>query len=90
MTKISHSGGKDSKVILANTKYEAVGFYLWEEVTDIAAESLDKVEIMPNDHVVVILDDVMPYIRTLEQIWQENDDWISPKTIVNLPKRGKN
>lgn len=81
--KISHNGGKDAKVILANNRYEAVGFYLWEEVLSVVAESLDSVEILSPDFIVHQLtsDD-----RTLEQIWQEKDDWSSPQTIVNLLK----
>lgn len=83
--KISHSNGQDAKVILANNRYQAVGFYLWEEVLTVAAESLDRVEILPADYIVhpPTADN-----RTLEQIWQEQDDWLTfPKTIVNLPEK---
>lgn len=82
--KVSHDGGRDIKVILANTRYEAIGFYLEEEVVDIGSESLDKVDVLPSDHRVEISCVGVPIYQTLEQIHNENDDWIFPRTVVSL------
>lgn len=82
--KISHDGGYDIKVILANTKYEAIGFYLMEEVDYVGSESLDRVEVLPNDHEVKVSCIGFPIYKTLEEIHKEKDDWTTPQTITGL------
>ena len=76
--QVSHNNGRDAKIILASTKYEAIGFYLSEEAIHIEFNSLDKIQILPPNY------KVYGYNKTIEEIWKEKDDWISPKTIVTL------
>lgn len=81
---ISHSNGQDRKIISAKSRYEAVGFYLWEEVLNISGDALDRGEILPIDQMVVFTGEACPHSQTLEEIYADKDDWISPKLIVSL------
>lgn len=83
--RISHNGGQDCKVITASSRYAAIGFYLWEEVLNVCGDALDRVEILPYDHKVDMSTEAYPHSQTLEQIFNEKDDWTSPKFIVSLP-----
>jgi hypothetical protein len=80
--KISHSGGKVIKVILANTKYEAVGFYLMEEVDNIGTESLDKIEILPSNYKVEVSYAGFSVSTTLEEIYFGKEIGTTPQTVV--------
>lgn len=82
--QISHDGGQDMKVILATTKYEAIGFYLTEEVEYIGSESLDRVELLPPEHEIEVSCIGFPVNKTIEEIWKEKDDWSSPQTVTSL------
>lgn len=81
---ISHSNGQDGKIISAKSRYEAVGFYLWEEMPNISGDTLDRGKILPVDQKVVFTGEAYPLSQTLEEIYAEKDDWISPKMIVSL------
>lgn len=85
---VSHSVGQDSKIIVADTQYEAAGFYLTEEVTTIPAETLDRVQPLPGDHVVVVSTDYpcegVTVKRTLDELFHELDTFSSPVTVINL------
>ena len=82
--QISHSGGQDSKIISAKSRYEAFGYYLWEEVMNVSGDALDRGEILPVDQKVVFTAEAYPYSQTLEEIYTEKDDWTSPKLVVSL------
>lgn len=82
--QLSHSNGQDTKVILASTKYEAIGFYLFEEVESVACASLDRVKILPPEHVFTFSYGGFQVNKTVEELWKEKDDWIFPKTVLSL------
>lgn len=81
--KVSNKGF-DSKVIVASSDYEALGFYLMEIddqlgfVDDIDIEEVDaeeKVEISCIGY---------PIYKTLEQIYQESEFWEVPNIVVEV------
>ena len=82
--QLSHSNGQDTKVIVASTKYEAIGFYLLEEVEHIASASLDKVKTIPPEHKIQVSMNGSSISKTIEEMWKEKDDWITPKTVAVL------
>lgn len=81
--KVSNRGF-DSKVIVASSDYEALGFYLMEiddqlgfvddiDIEEVAAE--EKVEISCIGY---------PVYKTLEQIYQESEFWEVPNIVVEV------
>lgn len=81
--KVSNKGF-DSKVIVASSDYEALGFYLMEiddqlgfvddiDIEEVAAE--EKVEISCIGY---------PVYKTLEQIYQESEFWEVPNIVVEV------
>jgi hypothetical protein len=82
--KISHSIGNDIKIIVANTRYEAVGYYLMEEVENIGSESLDQVETLSPDYKIEISHIGFPVYKTLEQLYAETDFGTNIQTIIGL------
>lgn len=86
---LSHDNGQDAKVVLAQTKYEAIGFYLFEEVEQISSASLDRVNVLPPEQKIEVATDGLLVNKTIEEIWKEKDDWITPKTIATLDAENK-
>ena len=82
--QISHSVGNDTKVILANTRYEAVGYYLMEEIENIGSESLDQVEVLSPDFKVEVSCIGFPVYKTLKELYQETEFGTRVQTIIGL------
>lgn len=81
--QISHSNEQDIKVILASTRYEAIGFYLFEEVDYIDSTALDKVKTLPPDYSIAVSREGYQINKTVEELWEEKDNWILPKTVLS-------
>jgi hypothetical protein len=82
--KISHDCGHDIKVIVANSKYEAVGFYILEAYKDGWIESLDKVETLSDDHKIEVSCIGFPVYKTVAELHREKEFWDAPQVICEL------
>lgn len=83
--KISYGGGCDTKVIIANNKYEAVGYYLLEvqEGTG-CVDDIDDIETMSPDHEIEVSCVGFPENKTLMQIYKEKQFWDTPQVVIGL------
>ncbi|MET1177738.1 hypothetical protein ABG775_07150 [Peribacillus simplex] len=81
--KVSNNGF-DSKVIVAYSGYEALGYYLMESndqlgfVDDIDVEEVDA------DEQVEISYTGFPVFKTLKELYQEKDFWEVPNVVVEV------
>lgn len=55
-----------------------------EEVEHIGSEYLDKIEVLSPKYKIKISYAGFPVYKTVEEIYKEKDDWISPKTLISL------
>lgn len=80
--KISHDGGCDIKIVLANNKYEALGFYYLEGLKDDWMESIDEIELLSHDHKVEVSCVGFPIYKTVQEIYMEENEHLPCPTIV--------
>lgn len=84
--QISHNNGQDKKVIIANTSYEAIGFYLTREVKYINSESLDRVKTLQPYHEIEVYCNGVPVKKKIFEIWEEKSVWSTPYLVISLVK----
>lgn len=81
--KVSNSGF-DSKVIVAYSGYEALGFYLMEIDDQLGFVDAIDVEEVDADERVEISYIGYPVYKTLQEIYQEKDFWEVPNVLVEV------
>ncbi|MDV7766372.1 hypothetical protein SC499_19920 [Peribacillus simplex] len=81
--KVSNSGF-ESKVIVAYSGYEALGFYLMEINDQLGfVDDIDVEEVDPDERVEISYTGY-PVYKTLKEIYQENDFWEIPNVVVEV------
>ncbi|AMM92213.1 hypothetical protein QUF81_21720 [Peribacillus simplex] len=81
--KVSNSGF-ESKVIVAYSEYEALGFYLMEINDQLGfVDDIDVEEVDPDERVEISYTGY-PVYKTLKEIYQENDFWEIPNVVVEV------
>lgn len=74
----------DIKIIVANSEYEALGYYLLEVLEgDGYALEVDIEEVSP-DHKIEVECIGIPVYKTVEEIHKEKQFWDTPSVIVGL------
>ncbi|MGE7760948.1 hypothetical protein [Peribacillus sp. NPDC097895] len=81
--KVSNSGF-DSKVIVAYSGYEALGFYLMEIDDQLGFVDAIDVEEVDADERVEISYIGYPVYKTLQEIYQEKGFWEVPNVLVEV------
>ncbi|CAH0206400.1 hypothetical protein SRABI96_02060 [Peribacillus sp. Bi96] len=81
--KVSNSGF-DSKVIVAYSGYEALGFYLMEIDDQLGFVDAIDVEEVDADERVEISYTGYPVYKTLQELHQEKDFWEVPNVVVEV------
>lgn len=81
--KVSNSGF-DSKVIVANSGYEALGYYLMEIDDQIGFVDDIDVDEVDADERVEISYTGYPIYKTLQEIYQEREFWEVPHVVIEV------
>lgn len=82
--KMFYGGGYNGRLIVANNKYEAVGFYLMEtEDIDRYADEVD-IEEVPDNHRVEVSCIGFPVYKTVKEMYNEQDVKLVPVSICEI------
>ncbi|WP_285769545.1 hypothetical protein [Peribacillus sp. SI8-4] len=81
--KVSNSGF-DSKVIVANSEYEALGYYLMEIDDQLGfVDDIDVDEVNADERVEISYTGY-PVYKTLQEIFQEKEYWGVPNVVIEV------
>ncbi|MFJ7752222.1 hypothetical protein ACQKGI_12190 [Peribacillus muralis] len=81
--KVSNSGF-DNKVIVANSEYEALGYYLMEIDDQLGFVDDINVDEVDADERVEISYTGYPIYKTLHEIYQEKEFWEVPHVVIEV------
>ncbi|HDR5271801.1 hypothetical protein E8M24_08460 [Bacillus thuringiensis] len=82
--KVSFCGDQDIKVILANSKYEAAGYYLMQCHNGSGFMDDVVLETMAADEKIEVSCVGFPVYKTLEELYKEKEFGDTPCVIVGL------
>ncbi|MCM3109946.1 hypothetical protein [Lederbergia lenta] len=82
--EVLYGGGYEGRLIVANNKYEATGYYLIEtDGIDGYISEVDIVE-LKNDHPIKVSSVGIPVYKTVEELYEEMENKQLPQTICKL------